>query len=286
MANVRDIRRRIRGIQSTEQITKAMQMVAAAKVRRAQERLMATRPYADKFTELYRALVAQVPPTYESPLMENRPLQRVALVVITSDKGLSGSYNANIIRKALAQAKDYSEKGISVSFIVIGSKGVAALKRSPYPIMQSYQSLPAIPTPGEARGIVEDIVAHFVAQEVDRVELIYTRFQSMLRYTPVVAEFLPASLPEAGGVGETLFEPTPEAVLDRMIPKYLETEVYRDLLEAAASQLASQMTAMSNASKSAADMIRMLTIVYNKARQAMITQEISEVVGGANALKG
>lgn len=288
MPNIRDIRRRIKSIESTRQITKAMELVAAAKVRRAQERVLAARPYAEKIDELYRELVANLPAGYDSPLMEERPLRKVGLLVLTSDKGLSGSYNINNIRLALHRAAEWEAQGKEVAFYAVGNKGIQALKRSFHPVVRSYSGLPVIPSAAEARGLVEDLVEDFQRGEVDRVELVYTRFLSLSRYEPTVSPFLPARIERQEGKtsGVFLFEPSAGEVFDRIVPKRLETNVYRSLLEAAASALASQMNAMGNATKNAGEMIRSLSIVYNKARQAAITREILEVVGGAEALKG
>lgn len=287
MPNIRDIRRRIKSIESTRQITKAMELVAAAKVRRAQERVLAARPYAEKIEELYKELVANLPAGYDSPLMEERPLRKVGLLVLTSDKGLSGSYNINNIRLALHRAAEWEAQGKEVAFYAVGNKGIQALKRSSHPVVRTYSGLPVIPTAAEARGLVEDLVEDFQKGEIDRVELVYTRFLSLSRYEPTVSPFLPARIErEEKTAGVFLFEPSAAEVFDRIVPKRLETSVYRSLLEAAASALASQMNAMGNATKNAGEMIRSLSIVYNKARQAAITREILEVVGGAEALKG
>ncbi|HBN09727.1 MAG TPA: ATP synthase F1 subunit gamma [Cyanobacteria bacterium UBA8530] len=291
MPNIREIRSRVRSIKSTEQITKAMEMVAAAKVRRAQERVLAVRPYAEKLQGIFRELVGNLPPDYESPLLVERPVRKVGLVVMSSDKGLAGSYHVNIVRLALARAAEWERRGVEVGFFAVGSKGIQLLKRSGPSLFAAYQGFGAIPSAAEARGLAADLVDKFEKGEVDRIEILYTRFHSLVRYQPTVADFLPASIIEEGEArkeesGQHLFEPSAGFVFDRLVPKQLETEIYRSLLESAASEQAARMTAMGSASKNAKEMIRTLSILYNKARQASITREILEVVGGAEALKG
>ncbi|HEY9765096.1 MAG TPA: ATP synthase F1 subunit gamma [Chroococcales cyanobacterium] len=295
MPNIREIRSRVRSIKSTEQITKAMEMVAAAKVRRAQEKVLAVRPYADRLQGIFRELVDNLPPEHESPLLVERPVRKVGLVVMSSDKGLAGSYHVNIVRLALARAAEWERKGAEVGFFAVGSKGIQLLKRSGLSLIAAYQGFGAIPSAAEARGLAADLVDKFEKGEVDRIEILYTRFHSLMRYQPTVADFLPASLGEKGAAKKEdekdpsrqhLFEPSAGFVFDRLVPKQLETEIYRSLLESAASEQAARMTAMGSASKNAKEMIRTLSILYNKARQASITREILEVVGGAEALKG
>lgn len=286
--NAKEIRRRIKGVASTRQITKAMEMVAAAKVRRAQARVTAARPYAEGIKGMFASVTAQVPAgELESKLLERREVKTVAVVVVTSDKGLSGAYNSNVLRAAVARLREWRAQGVEPKLIVIGTKGVNFFKHSNFEVISRYTNLPQIPTFTEATVICEEITKLYTEGKVDKVELVFTQFHTMLRYTPEVADLLPATLPETGAVKpqtDYIFEPSAQAMIEDLIPKYLETVVFQSLLESVTSQLASQMAAMSAASKNAGEMIQHLTIVLNKARQGAITQEILEVVGGAEAL--
>jgi F-type H+-transporting ATPase subunit gamma len=288
--NTREIRTRIKSVKNTQQITKAMQMVAAAKVRRAQERVTAAKPFSQKLAEVFRQVASQLPKgEFRSPLLEVRPVKRVALVVITSDKGLSGGYNANAIRFAVARHREWIEQGVEVKLIVVGTKGVQFFRHANFNVISRYTQLPQVPTFAEAASIVAEASELYASGQVDKVEFIYTEFRSMVTQKPTLVTLLPATLPEseaasAGPTAQYVFEPSADEVMTRVIPKYLETVVYQALLESATSQLASQMTAMSAASKNAKELAAALTLVYNKARQAAITQEILEVVGGAAAL--
>lgn len=291
-SNRREIRTRIRSVKNTQQITRAMQMVAAAKVRRARERVVASKPFADAVTEVFAQVVEQIPPgEYRSPFLVSRPVKKVALVVITSDRGLCGGYNSNVIRFAMNRHRHWTESGVSPQLVLVGTKAVQFFRTGPYTVAAKYQNFSAIPNFSEAAEIVKEACAMYASGEVDRVEFIYTNFRSMVSLVPVSVTLLPVAMAEAGGVAsrstvrpQYAFEPSAEAVMDAIIPKYLESVVYQALLEAAASELAARMTAMSAASKNAKELATALTLVYNKARQAAITQEILEVVGGAAAL--
>jgi F-type H+-transporting ATPase subunit gamma len=289
-ANTREIRTRIKSVKNTQQITKAMQMVAAAKVRRAQERVTAAKPFSQKIAEVFRQVAGQLPKgEFKSPLLDQRPVKSVALVVITSDKGLSGGYNANVIRSAVLRHRHWVSQGIQPKLIIVGTKGVQFFRHSNFDVVARFQNLPAVPTFSEASEIVKEASALFADGTVDQVEFIYTVFKNMVTQTPTTITLLPATMPEADDTApkgpQSLyeFEPSADEVMTAIIPKYLETVVYQALLESATSQLAAQMTAMSAASKNAKELAAALSLVYNKARQAAITQEISEVVGGAAA---
>ena len=301
--NAREIRARIKSVKNTEKITRAMQMVAAAKVRRARERVEAAQPFAQAIADVFSQVASQVPTgEYRSPLLESRPVKKVALVVITSDRGLCGGYNANAIRQAVNRHRYWKDEKAEVKLILIGTKGVQFFRHSNFDVVARYQQLPQIPTFAEAGEIANTARKLFEDGEVDLVEFIYTNFRSMVSLVPTTATLLPATVPDkgegagadgvVGKVGGTpkgpsaqyIFEPSPDVVMDAIIPKYLETVVYQALLESAASELAAKMTAMSAASKNAKDLAAALSLVYNKARQASITQEILEVVGGASAL--
>jgi F-type H+-transporting ATPase subunit gamma len=300
--NAREIRARIKSIKNTEKITRAMQMVAAAKVRRARERVEAAQPFARAIADVFRQVASQVPSgEYRSPLLESRPVKRVALVVVTSDRGLAGGYNANVIRAAVNRHRYWRTEGAEIKLIIVGTKGIQFFRHSNFDVVARYQHLPQIPTFTEAAEIAGEARKHFEDGNVDLVELVYTNFRSMVSLVPTTSTLLPATVPPSGGAADSgvvgkageapkgvsaqyIFEPSPDVVMDAIIPKYLETVVYQALLESAASELASKMTAMSAASKNAKELAAALSLVYNKARQASITQEILEVVGGASAL--
>lgn len=287
--NAKEIRRRIKGVASTRQITKAMEMVAAAKVRRAQARTTAARPYANGIQGMFASVTAHLPAgEVRSKLLARRDVKKVAIIVVTSDKGLAGAFNSNLLRAAVSRLREWRDKGAEPQLIVVGTKGVNFFRHSNFTIASRYTSLPALPTFTEATMISEEVIKLFNDEVVDKVELIYTKFHTMLRYTPEVVDLLPASLPEATGAkqeADYLYEPSAEVMLEELIPKYIEAVIFQGLLESTTSFFASQMAAMSAASKNAGEMIQHLTLVLNKARQGAITQEILEVVGGAEALK-
>jgi F-type H+-transporting ATPase subunit gamma len=319
MANLKAIRRRIKSVQATQKITRAMRLVAAAKVRKAQARTLAARPFTQRVVRMLREVVRDTDAIDLSgmPLLEQRKnVKKICLIVVTSDRGLCGSYNSTILRFALERkrileegidkdgkpVKDENgqpEGGKEVSLIVIGLKGAIFMKHvrdakgKPITVHNHFTQLPAVPTVGEAKLIAQTAAEIFVKGTAGKVELIFTRFLSLLRSEIAHMQYLPVELPPAA-TDEThhidpllLFEPSVEEVLEKeLLPKYIENVIYQALLDATASELAARMNAMSNASNNAADLIQSLTLVYNKARQASITQELLEVVGGAEALRG
>lgn len=295
MPNLKAIRRRIKSVQATKKITSAMKMVAAAKVRRAQQRTLAARPFTTRVIRMLRELIAEVQPIdlMEIPLLREREVKKVALLVITSDRGLCGSYNSTIFRNTLERVKQLQGEGKEVSLMLVGLKGVMFFRNMKQLTKhKTYTLLPAIPTVEEAKLIAKNAEEFFLNGTVDSVELISTRFISMLRSEIVNFKFLPVELPpaaekQAGALKPLmLFDPDITTVLQReLIPKYVENVIFQALLEASASELAARMNAMSNASSNAQELINTLTLVYNKARQASITQELLEVVAGAEALK-
>lgn len=296
MANLKAIRRRIKSVQATKKITSAMKMVAAAKVRRAQQRTLAARPFTMRVIRMLRELVKDVQPIdlAEMPLLRRREVKKVALLVITSDRGLCGSYNSTIFRFTLERIKQLKAEGKEVSLIVVGLKGVAFFRSLRLERHKNYTLLPAIPTVEEAKLIAKNAEELFLNGLVDSVELISTRFISMLRSEIINFHFLPVDLPPAAETPAHIGAPSPLMLFDpginevlekELIPKYVQNVIYQALLEASASELAARMNAMSNASTNAQDLINSLTLVYNKARQSSITQELLEVVGGAEALK-
>jgi F-type H+-transporting ATPase subunit gamma len=315
MANLKAIRDRIQSVKNTRKITEAMRLVAAAKVRRAQQQVLATRPFADRLAQVLYRLSTRL--RYEDvvlPLLQQRTVKTVGIVVISGDRGLCGAYNTNVIRRAEQRAKELKEQGLDYVFITIGRKATQYFTRRNQPIAAKFTNLAQVPNLKEAERIVDELTSAFLGDKLDRVELIYTRFLSLISSRPVLQTLLPIERqglePKDDEIfrlltkdakftlerevqevtvretpSEMVFEQDPVEILDALLPLYLENQLLRSLQESAASELANRMTAMSNASDNAKGLIKVLTLQYNKARQAAITQEILEVVGGASALK-
>lgn len=301
--NQKNIKDRISSIKSTQKITRAMKMVAAAKVKKCENAVKASRPFTKSMVEmLYRLLKTvkdypedEIKPSKPSQnwrvLLEQRNTKNVGILVISSDKGLAGAYNANIVRYTIKEIKAFKEKGINVKLYVIGQKGLSALKREQrnidFEIVKTYPAF--IEGGSSALGTVvgEDMSTDFVNGQIDEMKIVTTRFRNMMSYSVEEWGILPMDTntdnAEAYVVSEMEFEPNLSVMLRQIVPYYIANIIYQALLEATASELASRMTAMSAACNNADDMIRTLTIDYNKARQAAITQEITEVVGGADA---
>lgn len=294
MPNLKAIRSRIRSVQSTQKITRAMRLVAAAKVRRAQMRVQAARPFTKAVVKILREVVAEVSPSdlQDLVLLQRREVKKVALIVLSSDRGLCGGYNGTVLREALSRIQTLKAEGKEVGLITIGLKAATFFKGVQIKKYHSYTLLPAIPTVEEAKLISEFACELYTNREVDAIEIIGTDFVSMLRSEVVNTKYLPVHMPsvetpERGLHPIRLFEPSVIDVLEKeLLPKYVQNVIYQALLEAAASELAARMNAMSNASTNARELINSLTLIYNKARQAAITQELLEIVGGAEALKG
>lgn len=293
MANLKAIRRRIKSVQSTQKITRAMRMVAAAKVRRAQARTLAARPFTQRVISMLREIVAEVADIdlNEIPLLRKREVKSVGVIIISSDRGLCGSYNSAVLRNALERIRTLESQGKKVKLILVGLKATMFFRSIKAEKLKTYTLLPAIPTVQEAKLIADQAAEFFVKGDLDSVEIISTHFINMLRSQVTNMKFLPVELPppkdDDGLTPQTLFEPSIHEVLEReLIPKYIENVIFQALLDASASELAARMNAMSNASTNAAELIQGLTLVYNRARQASITQELLEVVAGAEALQG
>jgi len=299
-ASLRDIRKRIASVRSTRQITKAMKMVAAAKLRRAQENILANRPYAAKMLEVLRSLAARTSPDAH-PLLYRRDPRRIELVVLTSDRGLCGAFNMNLIQRAerfLAEEKAGAES-LSLSFI--GRKGRDYFRKKKVTIRQEYVNLYGKVDYALASRIGQDLVQSYVEERVDAIYLLYSEFKSAIQQRVVLEKILPLAadlLKEAGKGKETapagpgvaasvdyIYEPSEVEILGKILPMYVEVQVYRALLESVASEFGARMTAMENATQNAGEMIDKLTLIYNKARQAAITKELIEIVSGAEALK-
>lgn len=293
MANLKAIRNRIKSVQSTQKITKAMKMVAAAKVRRAQMKMMAARPFTQAVVGMLKRAVSEVAEIdlQGLQLLERRPIKTVAVIILSSDRGLCGGYNSVIFREAMIRIKQLQEEKKEVKLILVGLKAAAFFKSIKIEKIKQHTNLPAIPTVEVARLIAQEAADLYVEKKVDAVELIGSDFINLLRSQVINTKVLPIELPVREETGmpsaETLFEPSIVDVMRlELLPKYMENVIFQGLLEASASELAARMNAMTNASNNARDLISSLTLEYNKARQAGITQELLEIVGGAEALKG
>ena len=310
MTNLKDIKNRIQSVQSTQKITRAMKMVAAAKVKKAENTVKASRPFTTELTSMFKKLLASVG-AYSSQslkiklaidnypeLLQVREIKTVGLLVITSNKGLAGAYNANVIRKTLQTIKDYKEQGIKTILFVVGQKGVSTLKRKckdlDCEIVKTYLSVANEPTAEGAKLVIEDIAEYFVSHQIDKIEVITTRFKNMMSYFVENWTILPLKglNDDHEKITDNIIEPLMEfmpdmhSILQKIVPMYMTNILFQSLLEAQASELASRMTAMSAATTNAEKMIKGLSVQYNKTRQFAITQEIIEVVSGANAQLG
>jgi F-type H+-transporting ATPase subunit gamma len=317
MANLKSIRDRIQSVKNTRKITEAMRLVAAAKVRRAQEQVTASRPFADALARVLHSLEQRLKlEDVDLPLLKkatDAEVKTVAILVVSGDRGLCGGYNNYVIKRAENRFNELRSLGLDAQLITTGQKATQYFKRRNLPVTESYTGLNQIPTAEDSGKIADQLLSLFLAEEVDRVEIIYTRFVSLISSRPVVQTLLPldaqslspeddelfrlidvdgklavqrqvvvndfSQLPE-----EMIFEQDPVEILRALLPLYLNSQLLRSLQESAASELAARMTAMSNASENASDLMRKLTLSYNKARQAAITQELLEVVAGASAI--
>lgn len=285
MATLRDIKRRIKSVQNTQQITKAMEMVAAARLRRAQSQVESSRPYGLKMQQMLESLASAAAGLHH-PLFEEREVKKRLLVVFTSDRGLCGSYNSNIIRTVLQYARNSDKDAIRLG--LIGKKGNDFFKRRPYPISFSIPDLGGRVDLVRTRQIAGKITEMFLAGEVDEVRLLYTSFVSMVRYRITLEKFLPVEKPGSQSDGmpsDYIFEPDADRIFSNLVPRYCVTKILQAMLESFASEYGSRMIAMGNATRNAKEMIDHLTLVRNKARQASITKELLDIIGGVEALK-
>jgi F-type H+-transporting ATPase subunit gamma len=316
MANLKEIRDRISSVKNTRKITEAMRLVAAAKVRRAQEQVLRSRPFADRLARILENLQSRMRfEDVDAPLLEERPIACITLLAVTGDRGLCGGYNANIIKRTEQRHAELSAQGYKVDLVLIGRKAITYFQNrsSQYTIRATFTGLEQVPNAAEAMMIGGEILAEFLSGSTDRVEIIFTKFINLVSSRPVIQTLLPLDpqgiaveddeifrlttregqlVVEPGTAAnaapalpsDIVFEQSPEQLLNALLPLYLENQLLRSLQEAAASELASRMTAMNNASDNAKALAKTLTLDYNKARQAAITQEILEVVGGASAM--
>jgi F-type H+-transporting ATPase subunit gamma len=291
MATQQDIARRIRSVRNTGKITKAMELVAASRLRRAQARIQGLRPYADRLQQLAVEVAAATSHTQDQPLLERREVKGVAVLALTADRGLAGAFNANVIRRSLAIAAEHRAAGRQVHWLAVGRKGSSSLRFRGQEIEHSYTGITDRPRYADARAIAERAAELYTEGEVDLVVMVYNRFVSALTQAletvdvlPVPEEMLTGEEPELIQ-GAYLEEPDRSEILRRLLPTYVEVTIYRALLESTASEHGSRMTAMGNASENASKLIDSLTLEMNRARQAEITQQILEVVAGADALE-
>lgn len=282
MQSMRDIRRRIKSVENIQKITRAMKMVAAAKLKRAQKRAEGARAFSAKTQTIFRNVAGAATDT-SHPLLQSHEGDRVGMIVITSDRGLAGGYNVRLLNETVQQIQDKSK----TSIITIGRKGRDYFRRRGYNIISEYLGIGDVPSFALAQRIAREVIHLYETQTIDRVYLCFMRFKSAMTQLPVVQSLLPI-VPEKETeerMTEYIYEPSAAEVLDWILPKYLENIIYSALLEAKASEFGAQMTAMESATENAQEMIEKLVLSYNRARQAAITTEISEIVGGAEALK-
>ncbi len=285
MPSLIDIRRRIRSVRGTQQITKAMKMVSAAKLRRAQDRVLAARPYARLIRDLLASVAARLPQSDEPlhPLLERREERRILLLFLTGDKGLAGAFNANLLKASQNFIAEHA--GQRVELELIGRKGRDFYRRRSVPISGEHINVFAKVEHAVAKGVAQKAITRFVAGEVDGVYLIFNEFKSVLSQKLVVDRVLPLDTPAAAaGAVDYIYEEPPEQLLATLLPRYVETQVYQAMLESAAAEHAARMTAMDAATTNAGEMIEKLTLFMNRVRQASITKEIIEVVSGAAAI--
>ena len=296
MATLQDIKRRIRSVRNTRKITKAMELVAAARLRRAEERIVQMRDYADRMQELTAGTARAASSLRGLTLLQQREPNRVAIVALTGDRGLAGAFNGQILRRAFALERSLRGEGREVRWLAVGRRGRSSLEFRRYKLEQAWTGFTDQPSYHDAQAVAHRLADLYTNEEIDRAIVVYNHYVSPLVQRVTEQQVLPISEEVLAGehegeteheralLGDFIYEPEPEQILERLLPVYLETEIYRALLESAASEHGARMTAMRNASKNAAELIDSLTLDMNRARQAEITQEILEVVAGADAL--
>src|SRR5436190_23166082 len=300
MATLQDLKRRIRSVRNTRKITKAMELVAAARLRRAEERITQMRDYADRMQELTAGTARAASSLRGLTLLQQREPNRVAIVALTGDRGLAGAFNGQILRRAFALERNLRGEGREVRWLVVGRRGRSSLEFRRYKLEQAWTGFTDQPSYHDAQAVAHRLADLYTNEEIDRAIVVYNHYVSPLVQRVTEQQVLPISEEvlarehedeaeeqdehERALLGDFIYEPEPEQILERLLPVYLETEIYRALLESAASEHGARMTAMRNASKNAAELIDSLTLDLNRARQAEITQEILEVVAGADAL--
>lgn len=288
MAGAKEIRTKISSIKNTQKITSAMEMVAASKMRKTQERMDASKPYAKKLYDVIKH-VARAKTEYRHVFMESREVKQVGLIVVTSDRGLCGGLNANLLRESIQRMKDWHENAQEVRLCLIGRKGQAFFKRVGGKTLASVDSLGDTPSVGDMIGAVKVMIDAFEAGEIDALHIISNEFVNTMTQKPVMKQLLPLPLAEeeAESLGhhwDYIYEPEAKSLLDDLLTRYIELQVYQAVVENIACEQAAKMIAMKSATDNAGDLIKTFQLAYNKARQAAITQELAEIVGGADAL--
>ena len=286
MATLSDIKRRIKSVKNTRQITKAMKMVSAAKLRRAHEEMLAARPYAEKIKSLAVSLASKVAPGSHPLLSKGSGEGKIELILVASDRGLCGGFNGQLIRTAERFVREHPEQNVSLN--LIGRRATEYFKNRAHPVVKTRPFGNARPTYATAVEIAGDFVKGYTEGRSSEVYLMYSEFKSILTQRPVVQKLLPVSAPSVETKeepAECIFEPSKEGVLSSLLPKYIEVQLFMGLLESSASEYGARMAAMDSASKNASEMISGLTLQYNRVRQAAITKELMEIIGGAEALK-
>ncbi len=291
MPSLQSLRRKIASVKNTQKITKAMKMVAAAKLKRAQDRILSSRPYAHRLREVVRHL-AERASRFCHPLLHKREGRTTELLVITSDRGLCGAFNANILRQAAEFLKEHAERGERVSVSVAGRKGCDFFRRRTWTIRQEWPGIFDRLSFEHALDMGQDIIQHYNDGTFDQLYVVYNEFKSVMQQRVVVEKLLPieslaeeAAREPAMAVGAYLFEPDEHELLETLLPKHFQVQAFRVLLESAAAEQAARMTAMDGATRNAGELIQKVTLFYNKTRQAAITKELMDIVGGAEALK-
>jgi F-type H+-transporting ATPase subunit gamma len=286
--STREIRRRIRSVGNMSQITRAMEMVSAAKMRKAQQRVTASRPYSEQLRQIMSDLATQQPDPEQQaqfPLLQARPVRTVELIVVTPDRGLTGALNTNILRRGSRFILE--EAGAPVQVIAVGKKARDYFVRTRQNVIAEFIGIGDTTTLDAVRPIADIAIDDFASGKVDAVYVVYSRFVNTLVQRPEVLRILPVEPPEAQeGYSDYIFEPSPEAVLNDLLPRYVEVQLYQAILEGIASEHSARMVAMRSASDNAKEIQQELTLSYNKARQAQITREVSEIAAGANAMAG
>jgi len=288
MAVGKEIRVKIKSVQNTQKITKAMEMVAASKMRRAQDRMHAARPYAEKILNVVRHM-AQANSEYKHPFLNERDeVKRVGYIIVTSDRGLCGGLNVNVFRKLVPELKSWDEQNVEIDFCPIGKKGLAFFNRLGGNVVAQASQIGDSPSVSDLIGSVKVMLDAYQAGQIDRLYVVYNDFVNTMTQTPTIEQLLPAHIEEPEEAlsvhWDYIYEPEAKPVMDDMLTRYLEAEVYKAVVENIASEQASRMVAMKAATDNAGNLIDELQLVYNKARQAAITQEISEIVSGAAAV--
>ena len=293
MAKPRELRRRIRSVQNTRKITKTMELVATSKLKRAQDRVVAARPYAAALAEVIGDLYS--PALAERFALLRQPgaagVQKVALVLITSNRGLCGAFNANLIREARRRLQELEAQGTAVDLHLVGKKGIGFFRFTRRSVASQRTDIGDRPTAAHAAELVAPLMRAFETGALDAVEVVFAKFNSAISTPPTVQRILPVSPPRAdrrsgGQAANYILKPSADAILERLLPLYVENQMFRALVETAAAEHGARRTAMKNATDNAGDMLDLLRRTYNRARQAQITQEIAEIVGGAEALQG